>query len=466
MKLNKKYFLLFLVIWVSACNITKNYERPKTSMPADFRFSENTAKDTSILAVRDFFKNESLLALIQHALQQNNNMQIAVQNIASASAVFKKTKLNYFPEINAQLQANSNTASKNSLTGITAEQFTSSRTFHDYTASLGATWEVDIWGKIKREKEEALANLLQSESVRQAIQTRLVADVANSYYNLLMLDNQLVIAKRNKVLNSETLRIVQIQYKAGQATNLAIVQAQAQVEQTGLLIAQIEQDIALQENALSLLCGQYASSIKREANPEGELNTVNMDYDISLLTIRPDVWAAELGLRKANARIGIQQASMYPAISLSATLGLNSLKASNWFSVPASMFYNFAGGLAQPIFNRKRLKLQYEQAKIEYEKSVLVFRQTVLEAYSQVSDALIREQKLQEQFQYAQSREQLLEEGIQNAHILFKNGMASYLEIIAAESNYLQASLAKAQLNREQMAAKIELYRAIGGGWQ
>lgn len=458
--------IIFLMLFLAACKVTKDYQHPDTRTPEQFRANASVSRDTTILEIRSFFNNKELLSLIDTALLHNNNMQLALQNIAGASAVFKKSKLNYLPELNAQINANRSTASKNSLNGITAEQFTSSRTFSDYTASLGLTWEIDIWGKIKREKEEARSNYLQTQAAKKAIQTRLVADVANGYYNLLMLDAQLEIAFRNKSLSENTLKVLEVQYKVGDANTLGLQQAKAQMEQTKQLIAQIEQDIVLQENALSILCGTYAGSIDRKALKGEELNAQNMDYDVAVLAARPDVFAAELNLRAANARVGVAKASMYPTISLSASAGLNSLMASNWFSIPASLFQNIAGGITQPVFNRKRLKLQHELAKIDREKAVIDFRQTVLVAYGEVSDAIIRDVKLREQLTSAENREQALEEGITSAKALFANGMVNYLEIITAENNYLQAGLSKVQLYREQMAVKIELYRAVGGGWK
>lgn len=466
MKRNKySLSILLIMLMLGACSVTKDYTKPDLSTPAQFGVTKTVGNDTTVLNRRDFFKNEKLVKLIDKAIEKNSEIQLAIQNIENASAVFRKIKLNYLPELNAQVNANRNTASKNSLAGISAQQFTSSTTTQDFTTSLGLTWEIDIWGKIKRQKEAAMADYLQSQAVKKAVQTRLVADVANGYYNLLMLDNQLLVAKRNIELGENTLKILRIQFKYGDANALGIQQATAQLEQVKALQSQIGQAIAQQEVALSILCGNYPSAIDREHRMNNELNITHMDYGISVLANRPDVLASEFSLRSANARLGIAQASLYPAISLSAQAGLNSLKVSNWFAVPASLFSTFAGGITQPIFNRGTLKLQQKQAKIDYEKAVINFRQSVLAAYGEVSVALIKEEQLKEQARHTSLREQELEKGIVTAKKLFKNGMVTYLEVITAENNYLEASLASAQLQREQIVNKIELYRAVGGGW-
>lgn len=467
MILNNKYIYIGILALLYSCSVTKNHQRPETGLPEHFRSASDSAeKDTSILEIRDFFKNKELLTLIDSAVAKNSELLIAVQNIESASSVFRKTKLNYLPELNAQLNAGSNTVSKNSLSGITSEQFTLSRTLQDYSAGLNFSWEIDIWGKIKREKEEAYSVYLQSKEVKKAVQTRIVAEVANAYYNLIMLDEQLKVAQKSKELGEQTVEIMQVQYQVGDVNQLGMQQAKAQLESITQLILRIEQDIVLQENALNRLCGKFSGSIERSGQGENEFAVQSMNYDIALLASRPDVLAAELQLKSANARVGIEQASMYPAITLSAGIGLNSLKASNWFSMPASIFYNFAGGITQPVFNRKRLKLAFEQAKIEREKAVILFRQSVVDAYGEVSDALQKDQKLNQQYESAERGEVLLKEGIESANVLYKNGLINYLEIITAENNYLQSGLTRIQLRRELSGARIELYRAIGGGWK
>lgn len=437
------------------------------NLPEKFRNAPATAESVYTWDIRSFFKNKALLALIDTAVKHNSDLLIAVKNIASSEAVLKKVKLNYLPELNGQLAGNHTISSKNSLAGVGNEQFIGKRDVEDFTASLGLSWEIDIWGRIRREKEEALAVYMQSQEVKKAVQTKLVADVANGYYNLLMLDEQLEIAKKNRSLSDSTVQLIQIQYKVGEASNLAIQQAKAQLEMTKQLIPQIEQSIALQENALSLLCGSYAGAVKRKAQPAEEFGYQQNDaYPVSILSARPDIRVAEFALRAANANAGVAQAAMYPALTITASGGLNSFKSSNWFTIPGSLFGVVAGGITQPVFQRRKLKTQYDQAVIEREKAVISFRQAVLQGYAQVSDALISKQKLDEQYVAAENREIQLSAGINTAGILFRTGMANYLEIITANNNYLQSRLQTVELYKNKAAARIELYRALGGGWQ
>ena len=463
-----KFLPFLLVLIAGACRVGKDYQRPQLGMPDQFRTTHST--DTTLSQVPDvksFFKDINLQALIDTAILQNNDLSIAVKNIESAQAVLKKVRLNYLPDLNAQITANQNTSSANSLAGIGNEQFIGSRSVKDFSASLGLSWEIDVWGRIRREKQEALAMLLQMQEVRRAVQTQLVADVANGYYNLLMLDRQLEIAVQSRQLSDSTLAIINAQYKVGEANLLSIRQARAQLELTAQLIPQIQQSIQVQENALSLLCGTYAHHIIRQPiQQEAILEISDEAYDVSILAVRPDVHAAELALEAANARVGIANAQMYPALSITASGGLNSFKASNWLSVPGALFGSVAGGLTQPVFQRRSLKTRYEQAVIEREKAVITFRQAVLQGYTEVSDALIINQSLNEQLLAAERRQQALQEGIGAASVMFKNGMVNYLEVLTVENSYLQTRLNLAQLSREKSGAVIEVYRALGGGWK
>lgn len=461
-----RYFAICIcLLLVVSCKVGKDYQRPELDLPEKYRNETDANNDASALShnPRDFFKNKYLLELIDNAFEKNSDLLLAVQNIALAESTLGAVKLNYLPEINAQIKSQYTKSSQNSSSG----QAGANREIKDFNLSAGLTWNIDIWGKIKREKEEALANYLQSQEVCKAVQTKLVADIAKGYYNLLMLDEQLEIANRSKVLSDSTLTIMKIQYQVGDANILGIRQVDAQLNENKLLISQIEQSISLQENALNVLCGKYAGAITRKIEGNKEFISVPVEgYPASLLASRPDIKAAELSLRASNARVGIQQAAMYPAINISAEGGLSSLTSSNWFSIPASLFGSLAGGITQPIFNKGRLKAQYEQAQIEREKEVIRFRQAVLDGYAQVSNALKNKEEVEKQFIFAKSREKVLEEGITSTQLLFMAGTVNYLDIITVQSAYLQSSLQRVQLYTDKALADIELYYALGGGWQ
>ncbi|RYY25056.1 MAG: TolC family protein, partial [Sphingobacteriaceae bacterium] len=300
------------------------------------------------------------------------------------------------------------------------------------------------------------------------IQTNLVASVSQGYYNLLMLDAQLNIAQKNIKLNDSTLRIIKLQYDAGQVTLLAVQQADAQRLTAAQLIPQFERDITLQENALSVLAGTLPNSIERNHT----LNEVTFPQDLAagvplaIIARRPDIRIQELALAAANANVGITKANMYPALRITASGGVNSFRASNWFNVPASLFGLAGGSIIQPLLQNKLLRTQYNVAKVDRERAVLQFRQSVLNAVGEVSDALVRIEKLKQQQDTAANRVKTLQQATKNASLLFKNGLANYLEVITAQSNVLQGELELASIKRDELSAVSELYRSLGGGWK
>ncbi|WP_158827585.1 TolC family protein [Mucilaginibacter lacusdianchii] len=463
------YLLLLLLSIASACKVSKDIQAPDMNLPGAYR-TATTAADTNSVAKlpwKSFFTDATLQRLIDSAITRNNDLQIAVKNIESARLTLQQAKLGNIPTVGLQVTATVNRPSDNSLNGISLSQFLGSKHIEDYTAAANISWEADIWGRISSRKAEALAQYLQTDEARKAVQTQLIANVSQGYYNLLLLDEQITIAKRNVMLNDSTLRIIRLQYNAGQVTSLAVQQAEAQQLTAARLVPQFEQAIALQENALSILSGKLPDAITRS----GRLNDVTLPQNLSaglpsqLLSQRPDVRSSELAIERANATVGYTKASMYPALTITAQGGVNAFKASNWFNVPASLFGLATGGITQPLFQRRALKTNYELAKVDRERTVIQFRQQVLVAVGEVSDALVRIDKLKQQQQIAAARTQTLEQATRNANMLFKNGLANYLEVITAQSNVLQSELELTSLKKAQLDASIDLYRSLGGGW-
>lgn len=458
--------LLLALIW-SGCSVSKNTALPNIA-PGFFRNNSSTdSSSIGTMPLKSFISDLTVQNLIDTALVKNYDMQMALKNIDAAEILFKQSKLGYLPELKLQVSANSSRPSDNSLNGLSLNQFTGSTHIEDYNANLGVVWEGDIWGKIRNQKAGALASFLQTEEARKAVQTRLVANVAQGYYNLLMLDAQLEIAKKNLKLNDSTLRIINLQFDAGQVTSLAIQQAQAQQLVAAQLIPRLEQNVTLQENALSVLIGTLPNAISRQSRLD-QMNipqNLNAGFPSAMLSRRPDIKNAELALTVANARVGVAKASLYPSLVITASGGINAFKASNWFNVPASLFGLVGAGITQPIFQRGQLKSNLELAKIDREKTVIQFRQSVLNAVGEVSDELTKVEKLKTQYSIAEKRTQTLQQASRNANLLFKSGMANYLEVITAQGNLLQSELELTTIKTEQLNAVVGLYRSLGGGW-
>jgi multidrug efflux system outer membrane protein len=466
---NKLYiFLALLSLFISSCGITKDLLVPKDGIPVNFRGLDPDSNSIGKLPIKDFFNTPAIRTLIDSALLRNNELLIALKNIDAAELLLKQARLNTIPQLTLGITASSNRPSDHSLNGISSSQLLNTTHIEDYNANLALSWEADIWGKMKRQKDAAYASFLQSTEVKKAVQTRIVAQVASSFYTLIMLDAQLEVANRNMELNSNTLKMIKLRYDAGQTSSLAVQQAESQLLVATQLLPQLNQAIVIQENVLSTLIGKFPSKLERQTIL-GELNVPNklaVGVPSDLLQLRPDVKSAELDLRIANAKVGIANAQLYPSLVISASGGLNSFQASNWFTVPASLFGLVGAGITQPIFKGKALKTQFELAKIQRDQSVIRFRQTLLEAVAEVSNEQAKMNNLKNEYDIVQDRVKVLQLAVKNADLLFKSGMANYLEVIAAQSNLLRGELDLTSIKTAQLNASVSLYRSLGGGWQ
>ncbi|HLT86253.1 MAG TPA: TolC family protein [Sphingobacterium sp.] len=467
----KNSFLFSLAISASlwACQTKKLSNDIVLSPPTSFRSELLVDADSSIGNVPwwEFFQDPVLQQLIDTALQQNMDMQLALKNIESAQLIFSQAKAGHLPSLQLQVQANSTNPSNNSLNGLSLGEFLGQNHIEDYTLGLGLSWEADIWGKIRSKKAAALASYLQTEEARKAIQTQLVNQVAKGYYQLLMLYRLQEIAEQNLRLSDSTLQVVQHQYEVGDISLLALEQVAAQRQAAASLIPDFQQQVLLQENALRSLSGEFPKEIRTVTTLDAVILPTNLAVGVpaELLSRRPDVKQAELSVTASQAYHQVAKAQMYPSLSITAQAGVNAFKVSNWFNIPASLFGAVAGSVTQPVFQRKELKTQYEIARVEYEKSVIQFRQSVVNAVGEVSDALISIQKLKEREEIVQDKTNRLKTAVKHADLLFETGSATYLEVITAQSNALQSELELIQLRKAKLVAVVDLYRSLGGGW-
>jgi len=464
-----QFYIALFFVTLAACTVGKNYQQPELPVPKEFRGV--TTSDTSSIADiewKQFFTDTTLQGLISRSIAYNYDLQLAIKRMDEAQQKVKQANLLQLPQLNLQATAQTTNPSNNSLNGISLKSFLEKNHVEDYAVAATLSWEADIWGKIRRQKEATLAEYLRTKEATKAVQTQLVADIAQDYFNLLMLDEQLGIAKKNLILTDSTLQVTRLQRNGGEVTTLAVEQAEVQKQSVELLIPQLENDIAVQENALSILTGNLPGEISRNA----QLSAFNIPDHFAaglpaeIVSRRPDVRATEMTLVAANAQVGVAQAYMYPALNITATGGLNSFKSSNWFNIPASLFGAVAGSLTQPLFQHRELKTQFEIAKIQRDEAVIQFRQSVLNAAGEVSNALVTTDKLKSQQQIASAQVDTLQHTIKNAKLLFKSGMADYLEVLTAQRNALLAELNLASIQREQLGAMVELYRSLGGGWK
>ncbi|MBV8326992.1 TolC family protein [Chryseobacterium sp.] len=449
-----------------SCAVGKPYTRTELQVPATYKESVQVTGDTVILPWKTFFKDPKLIGLIDKALTRNNEVNVALKNIEQLDLIYKQAKLSLMPTLDFSAGANRSWASKNSLNGSLNEQFLGTKYIDDFNATLRLSWEVDIWGKAKMQKESAAAGYFGQKENLNAIKSRIVVQVAQAYYNLISLDEQLRIAEQNIELSDNTLKMMKLQFTAGQINSLAVQQSEAQKKTAELLIPLARQNISVQENALSILCGEYPGRIEREGTLKKMIpeNKLSEGLPARLLSRRPDLKVAEFNVISLNAKTGLAKAAMYPSISLTPQIGVNSNKFNSWFDIPGSITKAIAANLAAPIFQKKELKTAYETALIEQEKAAISFKQSVMAAVGEVSDAMAKSKGTSERLELLDQRAVILDKGINDALKLYKSGMATYLEVITAQNNKLQNDLEAINVTLERLNAEVDLYRALGGG--
>lgn len=462
-----------VLIGLDSCGVGK-YAQTPVQLPETFRVEKDSLfqledNDASIAKIpyHEFFDDASLLALIEEGLNHNNDLQIAIKQIDIASLAYTQSKWGNVPTVNLALGTAS--ISRPSDKSANAMMMADGKKYvEDYSTALSISWEADIWGRIKGFKEIALADYLDTQEAAKAVQTQLIAQIAIGYYNLLMLDMQLDITEQNLELIDNTLNMIKVQQRLGLATTLSVQQQENTRDQILKTIPVIKQAITTQENGLSILVGKMPDRVERQQKLS-QLQTPNyqsIGIPAEMLSYRPDVKSSELNLRKASAGIHVAKVSMYPALSITAQGGLNAFKASNWFSIPGALFGAATGSITQPIFNNKRLKTEYEQSKVRMEQAELGFKQTVLQAVGEVSDALSAIESLDEQERITDGLVIRSQEAVDASSKLFKQDMATYLDVIMAQNNKLQAELDLATIKAQKLSAITTLYRSLGGGWQ
>lgn len=481
----KKLIYFFLILVAAGCKVGENYTRPETNLPETFYGGQKIQDsvfvgDQSIASINweEFFQDSTLNALIDSALVGNFDMQKTAKQIEIANESFLQSKANFLPSLNSNPARftreyysenfnnyGSNRSRRNHPDGVPTTLYTENLA---YAVTLQASWEVDIWGKLRWQKEAAQAKYMQTQEFRKAVQTALVSEIASTYFNILMLKSQLTVAKRNYDLSQNTLKIVELQYDAGENTSLAIQQTKSQMLRAKALIPQLEKAYTIQENRLNNLLGQTPGALELD----GVLDQLSLDHEyttgvpIELIQNRPDVAASEYELIATNARVGITEAMKYPSLTINAGAGLNSMAFGSVFDPVGSGFALLNGALFQPIFQNRKLKTNHRIAIKQREIAELDFRDKVNTAVMEVSSALVNIEKLQEEYEIAQERLRTTTKGMTDAFLLFESGFANYLEIINAQEDALQNQLEVVQLKMQLALAKVELYRSLGGGWQ
>lgn len=462
----KKHVAFFCAVLLgSGCAVGPNYKRPAVSVPDSYRGltpEEAAKKEAASIGDQkwwEIFQDEQLRSLIRVAVQQNYDVRIAATRILAAQAQLGITRADQFPNVSASAGISDNRSARSKL--IPA--------FEGSTGNVGlsAAWELDFWGKFRRATEAARANLLASEWARQEVLATLVANVAGAYFQLRALDLELEISKRTLGSRQESLRLTQTLADHGSTSLLDVRQAEQLVFTAAAEVPALEQQIEQQENFISILLGNNPADVPRGQGltEQSQPPEVPAGLTSSLLERRPDIHEAEEQLVAANAQIGVARADYFPQISLNGSAGFQSAALTNLFSGPAGT-WNFGASLAQPIFTAGKIRSNVRLAEAQQQTALLFYQQTIQGAFRSVSDALIAYRKSRE----FRVQEELLFQSAQDAahlsHLRYNGGVTGYLEVLTNETNAFSAELGLAQARLNELLALVQLYQALGGGWQ
>lgn len=465
---------LILVLTVAtlaaACKVGPNYRRTKVQTPATYRGVADPAArpDPQTLADArwfEVFRDDSLQELIREALANNYDLREAIARVEEAQANYRITRSDQFPTLAGSSDVITERRSRSGAFAL-PETIKRDRTFGSVLLNL-LTFEVDIWGRLRRATEAARADLLASDETRRAVMTTLVSDVAASYFNLRELDIELEISKRTLASRRESLRIIRLRQERGVANMLEVRQAEELVYDAAEVIPAVEQGIEQQENFLSFLTGKNPEAIARGRSlTEQQMPpAVPAGLPSDLIERRPDIRAAEQSLISANALIGVAKAAYFPRITLTGFLGFESAQITKLFSGSRNI-WSFAPEVTQPIFTAGRLKANVRFTRAQREIFLINYERTIQNAFREVSDSLIAYRKVKEVRAERELLVVTLQDRARLAYLRYNGGVSNLLEALDADRNLFDAELSLARARRDELLTVVQLYKALGGGWQ
>lgn len=427
---------------------------------------------------RELFFDPNLVSLIDSALVHNYDLREALQKIEFSRAGIKFTKGIRLPEVGLYGATGQRKFGEYTMDGVGNydTQFSPNinskqqipNPLPDYYVGVQASWEIDLWGKLKNKKRAAASRFIASQYGKDLIVTNLIADVSSTYFELIALDQSMQILEENIALQQEALDIVKIQKEAGKANELAVEMLQAQLLGSKTIQAETRQKLVEAESRLNFLCGSFPKTVLRDTAyyTKNTLATINTGVPSSLVKNRADIRQAETRLLAHNADVRSAKAAFYPTLTINAAVGLQSFTAMLLFESPASLAYNILGGLTAPVLNRRQLKADLMASRSEQKQAYISYEKAVVNGFTEVYIAVNNIKNTNDMYSLKSEEVKMLKQSITTSSELFKAGRANYLEIILAQKNALQSQLELVDYDKRQNTAIITLYRSLGGGWK
>jgi NodT family efflux transporter outer membrane factor (OMF) lipoprotein len=463
-----------LALAVAACKTPELVQRNvNRAVPATYNNSSTDTLSTAKLRWQEFFSDPNLKALIDTALQRNQELNITRQELQIARNEVQIRKGDYLPSVSLGARADMGKPGRYTLQGATEEQVrirddhANPTPLANYQLGAFASWEVDIWHKLRNARKSAATRYLASVEGRNFTITNLIAEIANSYYELLALDNQLAIIKQNIGIQENALRIVRQEKENARVTELAVKRFEAQVQNTTSLQYNTQQRITETENRINFLLGRYPQPIARDDEAFNSLTppVIQTGTPAQLLSNRPDIRQAEQQLVAAKLDVQVARANFYPSLGISGGVGFEAFKPGFLFNTPESILYNLAGDLSAPLVNRIAIKALYSTANALQIQAVYNYERTVLNAYLEVSNQLASINNLQGSYDAKLKEVQALNQSIRISNSLFKAVRADYTEVLFTQRDALESKFDLTETKMKQLNATVNIYRALGGGW-
>jgi NodT family efflux transporter outer membrane factor (OMF) lipoprotein len=467
------FMMLGALAW--SCNVPEKALMPVSQRPPE-QFEPALAADSMNIADvswRAYFKDPNLEALIDSALQNNQELNILLQEIQVSQNEVLEREGEYLPFVRLGAGMGAEKPGRYTRAGAVEEQLDIEpekafpEPLGDFQLGAVATWEVDIWRKLRNAKDAAQLRYLAATEGRNFLVTNLVAEIADSYYELLALDNLLNIVNNNLVLQQEALNKVRLQKENARATQLAVNRFEAQLLNTRNLQYAIRQQITEAENRINFLAGRYPSKVPRdpEAFMKIPLDSIQAGIPAELLTNRPDIRQAEYELAAANLDVDVARADFYPSLDITAGLGFQAFNP-RFLASPESIVFNLAGDLMAPLINKKAIQARYNMATAKQIQAVFAYEQTVLAAYTELLNQLSKLDNYSKSFDTKSAEVDILNQSVRIANSLYRNARADYVEVLLTQEEVLDAKMELMETKLEQLHAKVAIYRTLGGGWR
>lgn len=447
--------LFALVFMLGGCKLGKHYTRPELSLPAQLDSTATDSVSLSDYSWSQFYTDTTLQALIRKTLAYNKDMLIAAARVKELAAMKRIDYANMFPSLGLKIYAEK---------GGTDEKGQAYSSDDEFGIKPGVTWEFDLWGNLRWARDKSLAEFMESVENQRALKMSLIAQVAQAYFELVALDNELAIVRQTVNARKESSRLARIRFEGGLTNETAFRQAQVELARTATLVPDLEKKISVKENDIAFLTGEYISHITRAKLPDDVAlpDVLPVGLPSVLLERRPDVRQADQNLIAANAAVGVAFTDMFPRLALTASYGRESEELSNLLQSP---YHLISGTLLTPLFAFGKNRAKLKARKAAYEQAVYNYEKVVLNAFKEARNAIVEFNKTKEIYNSRKLLEKSTKSALDLAQLQYINGVIGYMDLLDAQRSYLDAQIGLSNAVRDKQITMVNLYKALGGGW-